>query len=191
MKTIKEIKQEIMNDNRNFTEKGWEPIFRAYKKSKILIIGQAPGLKTQETNDVFRDQSGDRLRDWMGIDETMFYDSHLISVLPMDFYFPGKAKTGDKPPRKGFAQKWHPILMEAMPHIELIILIGGYAQKYYLGKGMKRNLTETVKSFSDYGPKYFPLVHPSPLNRRWESKNAWFKKDVLHVFYKSVHEILF
>src|SRR5699024_6216858 len=111
--------------------------------------------------DVFRDQSGDRLRDWMGIDEEMFYDSNRVAVLPMDFYFPGKGKTGDLPPRKDFAKKWHQRLLDCMPKVECIVLIGTYAMKYYLKKDMKRNLTETVKVFDEYLPEYFPIVHPS------------------------------
>ncbi len=179
MNKIEEIKAAIMRDNEVFTEKGWVPIFRAYEEAQIVLIGQAPGIKTQLKEDVFRDQSGDRLRDYMGIDESIFYDSHKVAVLPMDFYFPGKAKTGDKPPRKDFASKWHPQLLEAMPNVKLIILIGSYAMHYYLKDEMKNNLTETVRHFDAYLPKYFPIPHPSPLNQRWEAKNPWYKEAVV------------
>lgn len=190
MDKIQAIIDAIKIEEREFTKQGWNPILRAHKDSQILIIGQAPGIKTQLRNDVFRDQSGDRLRDWMGIDETVFYNTHLISVLPMDFYFPGKAKTGDNPPRKEFADKWHPMLIKEMPNIELIILIGAYAINHYLKEVKKKNLTDTVKHFDEYLPLYFPLVHPSPLNRRWEAKNPWFETEVLPVLKTKIKKLL-
>jgi uracil-DNA glycosylase len=103
----------------------------------------------------------------------------------MDFYYPGKGKSGDAPPRKGFADKWHPRLLEAMPDLETILLVGRYAQEFYLKDRRAENLTETVRNFKGYLPEYFPLVHPSPLNQRWMKKNAWFESDVLPVL-KSV-----
>lgn len=190
METIKQIRQEIMDSETLYTQDGWVPIFYAHPDARVVLIGQAPGIKTQLKEDVFRDQSGDRLRDWMGIDEEMFYDSNRVAVLPMDFYFPGKGKTGDLPPRKDFAKKWHQRLLDCMPKVECIVLIGTYAMKYYLKKDMKRNLTETVKVFDEYLPEYFPIVHPSPLNRRWEAKNPWFHEDVLPEFKKVMGDIL-
>jgi uracil-DNA glycosylase len=190
MTRIEAIRAAIIKDNEAFSKQGYNPIFRAYEEARIVIIGQAPGIKTQLRDDVFRDESGDRLRAWMGIDESMFYDSKLVAVLPMDFYYPGKALTGDKPPRKDFADKWHPQLLACMPKVELIILIGVYAQKHYLGVNMKKNLTETVKSFEVHLPTYFPLVHPSPLNRRWMAKNPWFELEVLPVLKKTITTIL-
>ncbi len=190
MSNINSIRNAIIKDNVEFTKLGYNPIFRAYEEAKIVIIGQAPGIRTQLKDDVFRDESGDRLREWMGIDEKVFYDSKMIAVLPMDFYYPGKAKTGDKPPRKDFADKWHPLLLECMPNVKLVLLIGLYAQKHYLGKDMKDNLTKTVMAYNEYLPKYFPLVHPSPLNRRWIAKNPWFENEVLPVLKSEVSAIL-
>lgn len=190
MDTIEKIREEIMQDELEFTEKGWVPIFYAHPKAKIVLIGQAPGIKTQLKEDVFRDKSGDKLRMWMGVDEEVFYESNLISVLPLDFYFPGKAKTGDLPPRKEFAKKWHPRLLALMPEVELVVLIGSYAVKEYLKDDMKKNLTETVRHYDEYLPKYFPLVHPSPLNRRWEVKNLWFEERVVPEFRKTVQAII-
>ncbi len=190
MDTIEKIREEIMQDEPEFTEKGWVPIFYAHPKAKIVLIGQAPGIKTQLKEDVFRDKSGDKLRMWMGVDEEVFYESNLISVLPLDFYFPGKAKTGDLPPRKEFAKKWHPRLLALMPEVELVVLIGSYAVKEYLKDDMKKNLTETVRHYDEYLPKYFPLVHPSPLNRRWEVKNLWFEERVVPEFRKTVQTII-
>lgn len=190
MSNINSIRNAIIKDNVEFTKLGYNPIFRAYEEAKIVIIGQAPGITTQLKDDVFRDESGDRLREWMGIDEKVFYDSKMIAVLPMDFYYPGKAKTGDKPPRKDFADKWHPLLLECMPNVKLVLLIGMYAQKHYLGKDMKDNLTKTVMAYNEYLPKYFPLVHPSPLNRRWMAKNPWFENEVLPVLKSELSAIL-
>ena len=190
MSNINSIRNAIIKDNVEFTKLGYNPIFRAYEEAKIVIIGQAPGIRTQLKDDVFRDESGDRLREWMGIDEKVFYDSKMIAVLPMDFYYPGKAKTGDKPPRKDFADKWHPLLLECMPNVKLVLLIGLYAQKHYLGKDMKDNLTKTVMAYNEYLPKYFPLVHPSPLNRRWIAKNPWFEIEVLPALKSEVSAIL-
>lgn len=117
----------------------------------------------------------------MGITREVFYGHDSIAQLPMDFYYPGKAKTGDKPPRKGFGEKWHPLLLKEMPKVEIIILIGNYAQKYYLGEKCRENLTETVRNFREYLPKYLPLVHPSPLNLIWLKRNSWFEEEVLPV----------
>lgn len=184
MDIFKEIEKKIAADSMNadYTKRGIPPLFNASKEAKVVIIGQAPGHKAEETRLYWNDLSGDRLRDWMGVDRELFYDSKLIAQLPMDFYYPGKAKTGDAPPRKGFAEKWHPMILQEMPEIELIVLVGNYAQKHYLASSYKKNLTETVQHFEDYLPKYFPLVHPSPLNQRWMKKNPWFEKEVLPVF---------
>ncbi|VEU80852.1 uracil-DNA glycosylase family protein [Haploplasma axanthum] len=176
MDNIEIIKNKIINDSENlqFKKQGYQPIFMANKNAKILIIGQAPGLKTQEKGFVFMDKSGDKLREWLGITYDYFYNSGEIAVLPLDFYYPGKAKTGDLPPRIEFAEKWHKSIIDEMPNIKLTILIGTYACKYYLGDTFRENLTETVRAYRAYLPKYFPLVHPSPLNFRWFNNNKWF-----------------
>ena len=192
MSQIERIKQAIMSDpqNASYTERGIEPLFAAPKTARINIIGQAPGLKTQEAGLYWKDKSGDRLRDWLGVDEDTFYNSGYFAVLPMDFYFPGHGKSGDLPPRTGFAEKWHAETLALMPDIELIILVGKYAQDYYLKDIKKKNLTETVRAYKEYLPNMFPLVHPSPLNRRWMAKNPWFEEDVLPEFKKRVQEII-
>lgn len=181
MKAIDKIFQEIMDDpmNAEYTKKGIEPLFSAPKKAVIAIIGQAPGRRAEETRLYWNDPSGDRLREWMGITREQFYDSGLFAQLPMDFYYPGKAKTGDMPPRKEFGAKWHPRILEELPHLKTIILVGSYSQKHYLAKDRQRNLTETVRRYKDYLPDYFPIVHPSPLNGRWLKKNPWFQEDVV------------
>jgi len=192
METLEDIKKAIMADpqNQSYTERGIEPLFAAPKTARINIVGQAPGIKAQETRLYWNDKSGDRLREWMGVDYDTFYHSGYFAVIPMDFYFPGHGKSGDLPPRKGFAEKWHAETLALMPDIELIILVGKYAQDYYLKNTKKKNLTETVKAYKEYLPKMFPLVHPSPLNRQWMAKNPWFEEDVLPEFKKRVQEII-
>ena len=192
MDSFEQLKQEIMadSDNKKYTDEGIEPLFSTPKTAKILIIGQAPGIKAQESKIFFNDKSGIKLREWMGIDDEIFYKSGLIGVVPMDFYYPGKGKSGDLPPRKNFAQKWHSKVLELMPNLELIILVGKYAQDYYLGNDKKQNLTETVYNYKQYLPRYFPIVHPSPLNFRWHNKNSWFIEEVVPELQKRVKEIL-
>ena len=181
MDSFEQLKQEIMadSDNKKYTDEGIEPLFSAPNTAKILIIGQAPGIKAQESKIFFNDKSGVKLREWMGIDDEIFYKSGLIGVVPMDFYYPGKGKSGDLPPRKNFAKKWHDKVLELMPNLELIILVGKYAQDYYLGNDKKENLTATVFNYEQYLPRYFPIVHPSPLNFRWYNKNPWFMERVI------------
>lgn len=181
------IRDEIMNDPMNiqYSNQNIPPIYKVSEDALILLIGQAPGLKTQLKQEVFRDLSGKRLREWLGVDEATFY-SNKFAVLPMDFYFPGKGKTGDLPPRKGFADKWHPRLIEMMPNLKLIILMGKYAIKHYIHEN---SVTVAVQNYQNYLPKYFPLIHPSPLNQRWISKNIWFN-EVITVLQEKVKSIL-
>lgn len=173
---IKAIIETIKNDpmNKEYTAQGVNPLFKYSKDALILLIGQAPGAKTVATGELFRDQSGERLRSWLGVDTATFYGPKF-AVLPMDFYFPGKGKTGDLPPRKEFAAKYHPALIALMPNVKLIIYLGRYAINYYLHE---KSTTSAVRNFKTYLPKAFPLIHPSPLNARWISKNPWFN-DVL------------
>ena len=187
---FEQLKKDIMLDvdNKVYSDKGIEPLFSAPRTAKILIIGQAPGIKAQESRIFFNDKIGVKLREWMGIDNELFYNSGLIGVVPMDFYYPGKGKSGDLPPRKNFAHKWHSRVLELMPDIKLIILVGKYAQDYYLKDKKEKNLTGTVKNYKKYLPKYFPIVHPSPLNFRWQAKNPWFLEEVVPVLKKMVEE---
>ena len=180
---VKKIFDEIKADKENeeFTKAGIDPLFSAPESAKVIIVGQAPGIKAQEAKKYWFDRSGDRLREWMGVDKKTFYDSDIFAIIPMDFYYPGKGKSGDLPPRKDFASKWHPLLLKELPNVELIVLIGQYAQKYYLGNREKSNLTETVKAYKEYLPRYLPLVHPSPRNMMWMKKNPWFEEEVVPV----------
>ena len=192
METLEDIKKAIMVDPQNqvYTERGIEPLFAAPKSARINIVGQAPGIKAQETRLYWNDKSGDRLREWMGVDYDTFYHSGYFAAIPMDFYFPGHGKSGDLPPRKGFAEKWHQQILELLPDLELTILIGLYAQKYYLHQKGTVKLTDTVKHYQDYLPEYFPLVHPSPRNQIWLAKNPWFAEQVIPDLQANVQQII-
>ena len=191
MPTLSQIKNAIMADpqNRTFTERGIEPLFAAPTSARINIVGQAPGVKAEQTRLYWNDKSGDRLREWLGVDRETFYRSDLFAVIPMDFYYPGKGKSGDLPPRKGFAEKWHPQILADLPNIELTILIGQYAQKYYLPENTL-NVTETVQNYTKFLPHFLPLVHPSPRNQLWLAKNPWFEQEVVPRLQQRVQEIL-
>lgn len=186
------IRQEIIDDpmNAGMKLKGYEPVYTAGAGAKIVIIGQAPGARAQASNKPWDDVSGKLLRQWMGVSDGQFYNPNLIALIPMDFYYPGKGSHGDLPPRKGFAQKWHAQLLGNMPNVELILLVGAYSQRYYLGNDAKGNLTETVRAYKEYLPKYFPLVHPSPLNFRWRAQNPWFEFDVVPGLGQQVARVL-
>ncbi len=181
MDQLSKIFQEIKEDPQNtlYTAQGIAPLYAVHQEAKILIVGQAPGIRAQETRLFWNDPSGDRLREWLGISYEEFYSSSKLAILPMDFYFPGKGKSGDLPPRKGFAEKWHPLLIAEMPQLELIILIGSYAIPYYLNVPKQTRITDVVRNFEQYLPEYFPLVHPSPRNNIWLRKNPWFETEVL------------
>lgn len=192
MSEFEQIRHQIIADpmNERYTSRDIEPLFKATEDARIAIIGQAPGRKAEESQLFWNDLSGDRLREWMGISRDVFYETSNIAHLPMDFYYPGKAKSGDMPPRKGFAEKWHPLILKEMPNIETIILVGGYAQKHYLVPRREKNLTETVRNHKQYLPEYLPLVHPSPLNYGWMKRNPWFEQEVLPTLRELVQSIL-
>lgn len=191
--TLDEIKHAIMHDENNisYTEQGYEPLYLISPHARILVVGQAPGIKAQMSGLTWNDLSGDRLRSWLGVSREEFYNPEHFAMMPMDFYYPGKGKSGDLPPRKGFAEKWHPLLLKHMPHLELVLLIGQYAQSYYLKDKMKPTLTETVKSYQDYLPLYTPLVHPSPRNVGWHINNPWFEQEVIPILKDRVNHILY
>ncbi len=184
--------EQIMADpmNADYTDRGWRPVYSASPHSRIVIVGQAPGRVAQESGKPWNDVSGQNLRQWLNVTEEQFYDHRLFALMPMDFYYPGKGKHGDLPPRREFAEKWHSRLLDRMTEVKLTILVGVYAQKFYLAGQAKRDLTETVASYEEYLPKYFPLVHPSPLNFRWRKRNPWFAGEVIPALQRVVQEVL-
>ena len=169
---------------------GANPVVTGHKKSKIVIIGQAPGTKVHKSGIPWDDASGKQLRKWLNVSDEDFYDVEKFAIVPMGFCYPGKGKSGDKPPRKECAPQWHQQLFELMPNLKMIILIGMYAQNYYLKDKAKRTLTETVDNYPEYLPKYFTLPHPSPRNRFWLTKNPWFEKNVIPELKNRVQSII-
>ncbi|MFD2205040.1 uracil-DNA glycosylase family protein [Kiloniella antarctica] len=170
---------------------GPRPVVRASKTAKILIIGQAPGTKVHETGIPWNDPSGNRLREWLGVDPNTFYDESRIAIMPMGFCYPGRIeKGGDAPPRPECAPLWHEKLKQQMPNIQIILLVGQYAQRYYLGKLKKKTLTETVRCWQEYLPDYFVTPHPSWRSATWLKKHPWFEEEVLPVLRMRVRESL-
>lgn len=169
---------------------GPRPIATAHLNSKIVIIGQAPGTKVHASGIPWDDASGRQLRKWLNVSVDDFYDEKKFAIIPMGFCYPGKGKTGDLPPRLECAPQWHKQLFDKMTNVELVILIGMYAQKQYLKKEAKKTLTETVANYKDYLPKYFPLPHPSPRNRFWLTKNSWFDEEIVPELQERVSKLL-
>ena len=170
---------------------GPRPVFQISPTVKILIAAQAPGICVHESGRPFTDPSGDRLRDWMGIDETIFYDPKRIGILPMGFCYPGTGKSGDLPPRKECAPAWREGLLATMPEIKLTLVIGQYAHKWHLADRQKKTLTETVKSWREFEDQnIIPLPHPSPRNNIWLKKNPWFEEELLPVLKSTVSKHL-
>ena len=169
---------------------GVRPVVQMSTNAKILIAGQAPGSKVHATGIPFDDQSGDRLRTWMGVDKTQFYDEDQIAILPMGFCYPGKGKSGDLPPRKECAELWRHQLLAMMPQIELTLVIGRYAIAWHLPEMKKESLTNTVKEWKIHWPAHLPLPHPSPRNNIWLKKNVWFEDEVVPMLQKRVKSIL-
>ncbi len=152
---------------------GPRPVLQVHSSARILIAGQAPGSKVHQTGIPFDDPSGDRLREWMGIDRSAFYDPTRIAILPMGFCYPGTGKSGDLPPRAECAIAWRTKLLDCMPSIQLTLVIGQYAHAWHLADTAKGSLTETVMAWNDYWPKQIPLPHPSPRNNIWLKRNTW------------------
>ncbi|MGI2168816.1 uracil-DNA glycosylase family protein [Shewanella sp. MF05960] len=191
---------------------GVRPVVQIDPQAKVLIIGQAPGRKVHDTGIPFDDASGDRLREWLGVSREVFYDAKQVAIMPMGFCYPGsysaatakKGQSGDLPPRPECAPKWHALLLAHLTQVELILLVGQYAQHYYLSHQRlitnelanhplirkPKTLTETVKQWRSFGPLCVPLPHPSPRNNIWLSRNPWFEQDVLSHIQQRVSEAL-
>ena len=158
---------------------GPRPVLRAAQSARLLIVGQAPGLRVHRSGIPWDDASGKTLRAWMGIDADLFYDESRIAIIPVGYCYPGRGKGGDLPPRKECAQLWLAQLLAHLPRIELTLLIGLHAQQRFLGKRRKATLTQTVRAWREYQPAYLPLPHPSARNTPWFQRNPWFKTELL------------
>ena len=169
---------------------GPRPVFQIAQTARILIVGQAPGRRVHATGITFNDPSGNRLRSWMGIDRSVFYDAEKIAILPMGFCYPGTGKSGDLPPRLECAAHWRQPLLGFLPHIALTLAIGQYAHTWHLGKRQKGSLTETVKNCGEYWPDILALPHPSPRNNMWLRRNPWFDEEIVPVLKNRVAQLL-
>lgn len=158
---------------------GARPVLQAARTARLLIVGQAPGTRVHETGIPWNDPSGRRLREWMGVSETDFYDESRIAIIPMGYCYPGRGKGGDLPPRPECAPLWLQKLLDQLPFIEMTVLIGQYAQRHFLGKRRKESLAKTVQAWREYSPSYIPLPHPSPRNTPWLKRNPEFERELL------------
>jgi uracil-DNA glycosylase len=166
---------------------GPRPVFRVSTTARILIAGQAPGRLVHETGIPWNDRSGDRLRDWLGLDREIFYDERRIAILPMGFCYPGVDKNGgDNPPRPECAPTWQARFLALMPRIELTLLVGRYAQEFHLAAGRRASLTNTVAAWRDHPEALVPLPHPSWRNTAWLKRNPWFERELLPVLRRRV-----
>lgn len=169
---------------------GPRPVLTAHRDAKILVVGQAPGTKVHNTGIPWNDQSGERLRDWLQVSLDTFYDPTKFAIVPMGFCYPGKGKSGDLPPRPECAPTWHQKVINQLPNIELTLLIGQYAQWYYLKERRYKTLTETVKNYEDFLPEFIPTPHPSPRNIFWLRKNPWFEFEVVPLLSERVQRLI-
>lgn len=169
---------------------GPRPVLHASASAKLLLVGQAPGTKVHASGIPWDDQSGKRLRQWLGLEPGTFYDASQIAIVPMGFCYPGKGKSGDLPPRPECARHWHRQLLGLLPDIQFTLLVGKYAQDYFLGSAARPTLTETVASWHAYLPRYMPLPHPSPRNQFWLRRNPWFEADAVPALQQLVQQLV-
>lgn len=155
---------------------GPRPVLQAGGSARILIVGQAPGVRVHTTGVPWDDPSGARLREWMGLEREVFYDASRIAIIPMGFCYPGRGASGDLPPRRECAPLWLDPLLANLPRIELTLLVGQYAQRHFLGPRRKESLAATVEAWREYAPRYLPLPHPSPRNQPWLTRHPWFER---------------
>jgi uracil-DNA glycosylase len=165
---------------------GPRPVLQISRTARILIAGQAPGRKVHGTGIPFDDASGDRLRDWLGLDRETFYDASRVAILPMGFCYPGTGKSGDFPPRPECADAWREKILRELRAVTLTLVIGQYAMNWHLSSRAKDTLTATVQAWREFAPELWPLPHPSPRNNIWLKKNPWFAREVLPELRKQV-----
>jgi len=170
---------------------GPRPVLRAAPTAKLLIVGQAPGTKVHETGVPWNDPSGERLRDWLQMSREVFYDETKVAIIPMAFCYPGRLERGgDKPPRPECAPAWHGPLLEHLPDIRLTLLVGSYAQAYYLDGRRGKTMTETVQRWREFLPDFLPTPHPSWRTTAWQRKNSWFDEELLPELRRRVRTLL-
>ncbi|MFS8063287.1 MAG: uracil-DNA glycosylase family protein [Luteimonas sp.] len=169
---------------------GPNPVLRAGADARLLIVGQAPGTRVHASGIPWDDASGRRLREWLQMDEATFHDEQRVAIVPMGFCYPGKAGSGDAPPRPECRATWHPRLLPLLPQVGLTLLIGQYAQAWFLGSRRKPSLGETVRAWREYMPTHLPLPHPSPRNVAWFKANPWFDAEVLPALRERVHALV-
>lgn len=155
------------------------PVFLVGRRARLFIVGQAPGRRVHDTGIPWNDPSGDVLRDWLKLDRARFYDTSRIAIVPIGLCYPGTVNGVDLPPCRECAPQWQPRFRAALPAIRLTLLVGSYAQRYYLGKRRKASVAETVRGFREYLPEFFVLPHPSWRNRAWLASNPWFADEVI------------
>lgn len=169
---------------------GPRPVLQAGAAARILIVGQAPGARVHASGIPWDDRSGERLRDWMGIDVASFYDKTRVAIVPMGFCYPGRGASGDLPPRRECAQLWQGRLLAQMPRIELTLLVGGYAQAHFLRRAGHASVTSTTRDWRAHAPRVIPLPHPSPRNVAWFKANPWFDDELVPVLQQSVRKLV-
>ena len=169
---------------------GPRPVLRASAGARLLIVSQAPGARVHASGIPWDDASGRRLREWLQLDAATFYDERRVAIVPMGFCYPGRAGSGDAPPRPECRATWHPRLLPLLRNVELTLSIGQYAQAYCLGARRKASLGDTVRAWRDYLPAQLPLPHPSPRNVGWFKANPWFDAEVLPALRARVHAVL-
>ncbi len=155
------------------------PVATFSPTARLVIIGQAPGTAVHASGIPWDDPSGNRLREWTGLDAATMYDPAQVALVPMGFCYPGKASGGDKPPRRECAPLWHPLIFDLLPTDRLTLLVGTYAQARYLPDAARWPMTERVRRFAEFLPRFFPLPHPSWRSTIWMRRNPWFELDVV------------
>lgn len=170
---------------------GSRPVFQVSRTSRVLIAGQAPGRRVHETGIPFNDPSGDRLRDWLGLDREVFYDASRVALVPMGFCYPGTGESGDLPPRPECAAAWRERLLRELGFVSVTLAVGQYAIGWHLGARAKSTLTETVRAWREYAPGCWPIPHPSPRNNLWLRRNPWFESDVVPELRRRIAAVLF
>lgn len=166
---------------------GPRPVLQAGESARILVVGQAPGVRVHTTGIPWDDPSGARLREWMGVDRDAFYDGSRIAIIPMGFCYPGRGASGDLPPRRECATLWLDRLLARLPRIQLTLLVGQYAQRHFLGPRRKESLAATVEAWREYAPRFLPLPHPSPRNQPWLKRHPWFELELVPLLRARIH----